>query len=108
MFFVAVAEQELIWANGEENPNLFTLFRKFAELHWMYNDAANSMANKVSKVTCVSRDNHVTPFILCIQQSGVRKTFKNIFQEEKVLEESKKELQNCTSKLTKLQKQVSY
>lgn len=36
-----------MWANGEENPNFFTLFGKFAELQWMYNDAAKCMANKV-------------------------------------------------------------
>ena len=46
-FVAVVAELELIWANGEENPNFFSLFGKFAELHWMYNDAANSMAKKV-------------------------------------------------------------
>ena len=44
----AVSEQELVWANGEENPNFFTLFGKFAELQWIYNDAAKCMANKVS------------------------------------------------------------
>ena len=45
---IAVSEQELVWANGEENPNFFTLFGKFAELQWIYNDAAKCMANKVS------------------------------------------------------------
>ena len=37
----------------------------------------------------------------------MRKAFKNIFQEERILEESKKELQSCNSKVAKLQKQVS-
>ena len=45
-----VSEQELVWANGEENPNFFTLYGKFAELQWMYNDAAKCMANKVSEL----------------------------------------------------------
>jgi hypothetical protein len=45
---LAVSEQELVWANGEENPNFFTMFGKFAELQWIYNDAAKCMANKVS------------------------------------------------------------
>lgn len=47
LLMYVVAELELIWANGEENPNFFSLFGKFAELHWIYNDAANSMAKKV-------------------------------------------------------------
>ena len=44
---LAVSEQEPMWANGEDNPNFFTLFGKFAELQWIYNDAAKCMANKV-------------------------------------------------------------
>ena len=55
-------------------------------------------------VDSVSRDCHMTSLP---QQIGVRKAFKNIFQEEKILEEAKKELQNCCSKVAKLQRQVS-
>ena len=47
-FTLAVAsEQELVWANSEENQNFFTLFGKFAELQWIFNDATKCMADKV-------------------------------------------------------------
>ena len=45
---VAVSEHELIWANGEDNPNFFTLFGKLSELRWMCNNATECMAKKVS------------------------------------------------------------
>lgn len=47
VFSFAVAEQELVWANSEENPNFFTLFGKLSELQWICNDATESMAKKV-------------------------------------------------------------
>lgn len=36
----------------------------------------------------------------------MNKAFRNIFQEERILEETKKEQQNYLAKLTKLQKQL--
>jgi len=45
-------------------------------------------------------------FVFLLQYLEVNKSFKNIFQEEKAVEETKKEQQNYLVRVTKIEKQL--
>lgn len=104
-FFSAAIAQELAWANAEDNPYLFTLVGKLAELQFIQLEAEKQMAETVRKldhISCYSNDT----FTMILQFLEVSKAFRHIFQEERMVEETKREQQNYLNKVTKLQKQL--
>lgn len=76
---------QLKWARSEENACLSHFFGALAELRWLLNEITKCAAEKQLEFT---------------------KVFKNIYHDERVLEEAKKALEACKAKIVKLQKQL--
>lgn len=57
---------------------------------------------KLDHISCYSNDT----FTMILQFLEVSKAFRHIFQEERMVEETKREQQNYLNKVTKLQKQL--
>ncbi|XP_019864232.1 PREDICTED: uncharacterized protein LOC100636902 [Amphimedon queenslandica] len=76
----------LKWAKFEECEFLIFLFGKLAELRWIWNEAYKSFFEK--------------------HQNDYLKTFKDIYYEERIIEDTKKALQNCEATVNKIRKQV--
>ncbi|CAI7994409.1 hypothetical protein GBAR_LOCUS1440, partial [Geodia barretti] len=82
-----VSEQQLRWAKAEENPLFLCLFGRLAELTWMGNELIRQFQDK---------------------QTELNRVFRDIDQEEKIVDESRKALLACQTKYLKLQKQLEH
>lgn len=130
----AASIHQLKWAQSEENANLFLFFGALAELRWVLNESMRQAAEKVLciyvwgygsvrvwiwgyalwsihgcvcvRVWCMGLWRFVWWWHLIPQQLEFSKVFKNIYQDERVLEETRKALEACKTKMAKLQKQA--
>jgi hypothetical protein len=82
-----VSEQQLRWAKTEDNPLFLCLFGRLAELSWMGNELLKQFQEK---------------------HNELNRVFKDIDQEERIVEESRKALLACKAKFFKLQKQMEH
>lgn len=75
----------LKWAKFEEHEFLIFLFSKLAEMRWIWNETMKQFSDKHQEYS---------------------KTFKDIYHEERVIEDAKKALQACETYINKIKKQI--